>query len=433
MMTVTLPEGQQNGPDGKPKVRNVGLKDITDGTSTTLALVEKHDSYGWAVGGLGGSEFDVNTQPNYAENDALARKVYSGSVHRQGVHALFCEGSVRRLEPKIDRELWYAMVTRAGGERVRLDAPGLSPVLTAGKDVPLETRERLDRASANVQTLVDRLRKDPPAASKSKSPMNLFALEIATGKVTLVASEPDPGLDDCGSPSWTQDGRRILFDAQPRNHLEKTRLKAIDLAGDRWAIRDLGPGNCPTPSPGGDRVIFLQNQDQVPGAETGVWIMGADGTDRNHLGGYGRPKWSADGHQFLVISFSDPCEVTLIDDRPAKKSGPVKVPGYKIYSIPSWADEQTIVAVVGDENSTSGRHHRPGGRVEPLPTFDQAGPLEKREWARCRHRRTGLLAGQRTVRLRRERPRGMALYILDPGKPGPPRRLEPDAARQVDP
>ena len=93
MMTVITPDGQEKGPDGLPKARNVKLADITDGTSFTLALVEKRDSYGWAVGGFGGSEFDVNTQPNYEQDDALGRKVYSGSVHRQGVHA----PSVRRL------------------------------------------------------------------------------------------------------------------------------------------------------------------------------------------------------------------------------------------------------------------------------------------------------------------------------------------------
>jgi hypothetical protein len=56
----------------------VRLTDITDRASFTLANVEKRDSFGWAVGGWGGSEFDVHTAPAYNGDDTLARKVYSG-------------------------------------------------------------------------------------------------------------------------------------------------------------------------------------------------------------------------------------------------------------------------------------------------------------------------------------------------------------------
>jgi Tol biopolymer transport system component len=232
-------------------------------------------------------------------------------------------------------------------------------------------------------------------------------------------------LDVCGSPAWTQDGRRILFDAQPSNHLEKTRLKAIDPVGERWAIRDLGPGNCPTPSPDGDRVIFLQNPHQIPDAETGIWIMGSDGNDRRHLGGYGRPKWSADVHQFLVISFASPCEVTLIDDRPAKKSGIVKISGHQIYGIPSWAGEQTMVAVLGDGAGTAGdtialvdlsNMYRPEVKQVLWKKGDGSGPSPGEvAWSH--------LDGQ-CIFVGSD-PRGMALYAVDASMPGmPPRRLE---------
>jgi prepilin-type processing-associated H-X9-DG protein len=121
MMTVATPDGQARGTDSQPKARNITVKDITDGASFTLAMVEKRDSFGWAVGGWGGSEFDVHAAPNYDGNDPLARKVYSGSTHPGGPNALMCDGSVRPLRPKQDRALWFALITRAGGEAVKFE------------------------------------------------------------------------------------------------------------------------------------------------------------------------------------------------------------------------------------------------------------------------------------------------------------------------
>jgi type II secretory pathway pseudopilin PulG len=121
MMTVITPDGRVKAKDGKPRARNIRVADITDGMSFTLAIVEKRDSFGWAVGGWGGSEFDVHLSPAYEGNDPLARKVYTGSTHFQGPNAALCDGSVRSLPAKRGRNFWYALITRAGGEVVKFD------------------------------------------------------------------------------------------------------------------------------------------------------------------------------------------------------------------------------------------------------------------------------------------------------------------------
>jgi hypothetical protein len=121
MMTVITPDGQAKAADGQSKARCVSPKDIKDGASFTLAIVEKRDSFGWAVGGWGGSEFDVFTSPAYEGDDALARKVYTGSTRVDGPNALMCDGSVHQLPAKQDRKIWYSLITRAGGETVKFD------------------------------------------------------------------------------------------------------------------------------------------------------------------------------------------------------------------------------------------------------------------------------------------------------------------------
>ena len=106
-------------PDGRPRARNVHFAEITDGLSFTVAIMEKRDSFGWAVGGWGGSEFDVHTTPAYRGDDKMSQKVYSGSTHPEGANGLLCDGSVRSLPARQDKKIWYRLITRAGGEVVR--------------------------------------------------------------------------------------------------------------------------------------------------------------------------------------------------------------------------------------------------------------------------------------------------------------------------
>ena len=194
------------------------------------------------------------------------------------------------------------------------------------------------------------------------------------------------------------------------------------MAGGRLVMKDLGPGNCPTFSPAADRVIFLLNPNQVPGAEVGVYVMQADGSDRRFLGGYGRPRWSPGGHQFLLISFTNPCEVTLIDDRPNTKSGVLKSPDQKIFSIPSWAGEGTIIAAIGAEAG------------DTIALIDVTDPDEAKVKEVLWKKSNGPdLKPYEPIYRRRpavafswvETPKGMALYSLEPGKPAQPKRLEP--------
>ncbi len=105
-------------PDAAKPTTNIKLKDITDGTATTIAFAEKRDSFGWAVGGWGGTEFDVNSTIAYDGDDAKLRRVFTGSYHPEGLNLAFADGSVKHVKPTVDKALWYGMTTRAGGEPI---------------------------------------------------------------------------------------------------------------------------------------------------------------------------------------------------------------------------------------------------------------------------------------------------------------------------
>lgn len=112
LLTVQDAEGK------RLNIQNVKISQITDGTSFTLAYVEKRDSSGWPVGGFGGSEFDVFTAPAYKGDDAKAKKVFTGSPLESGPRVAFADGSVRALPPSTSKEIWYALLTRDGGEPI---------------------------------------------------------------------------------------------------------------------------------------------------------------------------------------------------------------------------------------------------------------------------------------------------------------------------
>jgi Tol biopolymer transport system component len=207
-----------------------------------------------------------------------------------------------------------------------------------------------EAAARAVDRLVEQLQRHPvqprPAADRrSPDRYAIYLMDVVKGETRLIVDEPAPGLVRCGSPAWSNDGRRILFDATPGKDFSLSRLQSVKLGEGEPSVADFGAGNCPTFAPADDRIAFLSNAD---GAENGVWLMKADGSERSPLGDYGIPKWSPDGRQMMIVAFSEPRRVTIMDAKP-EKSGVVTFPDFRIHSIPSWAGPGMIVAVTGAE------------------------------------------------------------------------------------
>jgi hypothetical protein len=279
-------------------------------------------------------------------------------------------------------------------------------------------------AAEAARLLVEQLRRNPAQPSMADGQIGLYVIDAAGGEAVLVASEPAPGFCQCGSSAWSRDGRRIYFDNTLGNsdHL-RTHIKALYLEDGRPTLVDLGQGNCPYPSPTGKQVVFIVNPGAIPGAQSGVWLMNADGTNRRRLEGYGRPKWSPDGQQFLIISFGEPREVSLIDIRPGRKSDRLQVPDRNIYTPPNWAGEGVIVAILGE------------GAGDTIALLDVTSPKAKIKetlWRRGQGADIKPLSPVYApetgtcVFVGEQEGKGLALYSILRGRPGPPKRLEAD-------
>lgn len=279
----------------------------------------------------------------------------------------------------------------------------------------------LETARQATLKLVEQLKRHPPQVSKVDDPLRLFLLDRQEGSVTLVADEPDPGSNHIGSPRWSHDGRRILFDAMRGTEYQNLHIKALECGPEGPKLTDLGLGACPSWSPDDRRLAFLLNSPNEAVEQTGIWVMEADGSQRRRAGEYGIPLWSPDGHSFLIVTFGEPRHLKVIDAAKGQVHE-FEVPGGSIRSWPSWAGGDLLVAVIGTEKTSNAvalvdvRRNEPEAikailwRRSPQLDVSPAWPVFSAATRRC------VFVG--------ETAQGMALYEVEQGKPAEVKRLE---------
>jgi prepilin-type processing-associated H-X9-DG protein len=103
-----------------PSSKNgVGIREITDGTSNTLAVVEAHEAVPWTKPD-GDVPFD-GAPPTKLES-LRTLPTMLGNHFPGGFNALFADGSVRFLKTSINLVVLRALITRNGGEVISADS-----------------------------------------------------------------------------------------------------------------------------------------------------------------------------------------------------------------------------------------------------------------------------------------------------------------------
>jgi WD40 repeat protein len=122
-----------------------------------------------------------------------------------------------------------------------------------------------------------------------------------------------PNYTGCGSPFWSQDGKKIAFDCWRSIFNENyTRSHVFTINSDGTSPKDLGDGCTPSFSPDGKQIAFCRYNENA-----GFWIMNSDGSGKRLIDKKGAcVRWSPKGDQLAYsISGGNICLLDLKTDQ----------------------------------------------------------------------------------------------------------------------
>lgn len=132
-------------------------------------------------------------------------------------------------------------------------------------------------------------------ASTRNGYWDIYLLEISSGLVTRVTDS----LEYDGSPSWSPDGRWLVYETYIDDNLELMIHPLLEETGPLRLTHNPAADYHPTWSPQGRQVAFVSNRS----GESEIWVADLDlaeddrfqNISRNPSGNDDRPAWSPDG------------------------------------------------------------------------------------------------------------------------------------------
>jgi Tol biopolymer transport system component len=226
-----------------------------------------------------------------------------------------------------------------------------------------------------------------------------------------------------GSPTWSQDGKLIAFDAwRPRLGESNVNSKIIVVTPDGTGAKVLGDGAMPSFSPRHNRIAFCRYAPNY-----GIWVMSIEGPEKELVlldeeGWCG--EWSPDGKQIVYAGSTSEGANFMVFDLVEGVKFPLfaegAAPYVSLYWNFCWSPDGKFIAFKGQRAATSKNEvaivDARGAKHAHLVLLEAETPPNF-HWT---HDSKSVLFAQRCP----ERGNRMQLYLLDADAKSPPRLLE---------
>jgi Tol biopolymer transport system component len=135
----------------------------------------------------------------------------------------------------------------------------------------------------------------PPGTAYAQVGWDVFTMNADGSDVKRVYHDDNSSY---GSPTWSHDGKKIAFDGGTnRAGFQAAHIFVLTLGEEKPV--DVGPGNTPSFSPDDQQIAFFVQERSRLGIKPGVWVMNADGKNREWISEGERPRWSRDGDKLV--------------------------------------------------------------------------------------------------------------------------------------
>jgi len=154
----------------------------------------------------------------------------------------------------------------------------------------------------SISLFVGSSAQEPAAPASEEADTRIYVCQPDGSGMKLLVEKTEYRMQ--GSPTWSQDGKLIAFDAwRPGMDKDFTESKVILVNADGTGLKVLTDGMMPSFSPKHNRIAFSRQEPNY-----GVWVMSSEGPEKElvHIDpeGWGAD-WSPDGKQIAYALYDN--------------------------------------------------------------------------------------------------------------------------------